>query len=77
MHGFPGYTNELQQALLLSGAFPINVLSVLSNIHHHWQPVKKKAENRQDKKVCAAFLDGHAQVMEETEFEEAMKKLSK
>jgi outer membrane lipoprotein-sorting protein len=37
----------------------------------------EKPESRVDKKVCAAFLDGHAQVMEEAEFEEAMKKQAK
>jgi hypothetical protein len=29
--------------------------------------------SREDKKVCAAFLDGHAQVMSEEEFNDAMK----
>ena len=37
----------------------------------------EKPESRVDKKVCAAFLDGHAQVMDEAEFDEAMKKQSK
>jgi outer membrane lipoprotein-sorting protein len=37
----------------------------------------EKPESRLDKKVCAAFLDGHAQVMEEAEFDEVMKKQSR